>query len=270
MRVGAARLAAGAAILVWLAAAPATAQQDDYAAGPGTAGRLEVGEPAAGRLERAGDIDWFAVELTAGVRYALDQEGLDTRQGTLADPLLVLHDRNGDPIGRSDDGGTGLNARLLIEPDRDGTYYLAAGAYGDATGTYTVTVVEYPGFEDDVGDTPQDAARIAVGDSVAGRLEVPGDTDLYGVTLQAGTAYVIDLEGRPTGQGTLSDPLVVLLGAAGGEVARDDDGGEGLNSRLSFTPGKTGEFHISAGGYAAASGSYRLTVREASAQRVGK
>ena len=157
----------------------AFAQQDDFSAGPNDAGRIAVGETVAGHLERPGDVDWFAVELEAGVAYAFDQEGADTSQGTLPDPLLTLLDSDGNPIGGDDDGGSGLNARLLLTPEEAGRYYIAAGAYGDATGTYRVTVLEYPGFEDDVGDTSEQARGIAVGEPVTGALEVPGDTDLF-------------------------------------------------------------------------------------------
>ena len=243
----------------------AFAQQDDFSAGPERAGQITVGDTVTGHLERPGDVDWFALELAAGVDYAFDQEGADTSQGTLSDPLLTLLDRDGTPVGHDDDGGAGLNARLLFTAEQGGRYYIAAGAYGDATGTYRVTVVEYAGFEDDVGNTPDQARGIAIGEAVTGSLEVPGDSDLFAVSLEAGVRYAIDLEGRPTGRGTLPDPLVTLLGATGGDIAEDDDGGEGLNARLIYVPDKGGTFLIGVSGYAASAGTYTLTVREADA-----
>ena len=267
-RLGAASRTLFWSVGIWAApilAGPALAQQDDFSAGPERAGRIAVGETVTGHLERPGDVDWFALELAAGVAYAFDQEGADTRQGTLSDPLLTLLDRDGNPVGHDDDGGAGFNARLLFSVERGGRYYIAAGAYGDATGTYRVTVIEYSGFEDDIGDTPEQARGIGIGESVTGTVEVPGDTDVFAVSLEAGIRYAIDLEGQPTGRGTLPDPYVALLGAAGGLIAEDDDGGEGLNAQLMFVPDKSGAFLIGVSGYGASAGTYTLTVREADA-----
>jgi hypothetical protein len=248
--------------LAALAGDPASARQDDYPAAAAGAGRLTIDVPAEGQLERRRDVDWFAVDLQAGVAYAVDQEGADTRQGTLADPRLTLLDARGNPIGGDDDGGTGLNARLLFTPERSGRYFVAAGAFGDATGTYRVTVFEYAGFADDVGGTPRDAAAIDIGTTTEGVLEVPGDSDFYAVTLTAGVLYAIDLEGQPTGRGTLPDPLMALLDAGGRFVAGNDDGGQGLNARLMFTPDRTERYFIEAAGFSTSAGSYTLTVGE--------
>ena len=61
---------------------------DDYRADTGSAGTVAVGAPATGGVERAGDTDWFAVELVAGRVYRIDLEGTVTGQGTLVDPYL--------------------------------------------------------------------------------------------------------------------------------------------------------------------------------------
>ena len=47
---------------------------------------------------------------------------------------------------------------------------------------------------------------LRVGDSATGELESGGDIDWIKVRLQAGKTYRIDLEGLPTGAGTLPDP----------------------------------------------------------------
>ena len=46
---------------------------DDYSAGRGTAGAIEVGGSARGRIETSGDQDWFAVTLVAGKTYQIDR-----------------------------------------------------------------------------------------------------------------------------------------------------------------------------------------------------
>lgn len=58
------------------------------------------------------------------------------------------------------------------------------------------------------------------------------------------------------------DPMVQVIGPDGGDpVAEDDDGGEGLNARLSFAPAEAGAYTIRVLGYSEeAAGPYRLEV----------
>ena len=72
------------------------------------------------------------------------------------------------------------------------------------------------------------------------------DRQFY-VMLTAGVQYFFELEGEAT-VGTLRDPLmVVTLGAT--EVATDDDGGLGPNSRAVFTAPTTGIYTFSVSGF---------------------
>ncbi len=85
------------------------------------------------------------------------------------------------------------------------------------------------------------------------------------MTLESGTAYRIDLEGSPTGDGTLSDPYLRGVYDAEGNLVPgtpDDDGGEALNSRLAFTPDTSGTYYIAAGAYGSHTGTYTLSVEE--------
>ena len=122
---------------------------DDFAAGTGTDGAVQVGGSATGEIESAGDRDWFAVDLEAGKTYRIDLEGSGAGAGVLFDPYLRgVHDADGVllPGTTNDDGGAGLNSRVFFTPTEDATYYVAAGAYRSAyqseTGTYTLSVEE--------------------------------------------------------------------------------------------------------------------------------
>ena len=100
---------------------------------------------ATGEIEIGSDRDWFAVTLEAGKGYQIDLEGSSTGDGTLVDPYLRgIHRSNGNLISgkTNDDFGMGWNSRVDFTPTADGTYYVAAGAYGGWTGTYTLSVVE--------------------------------------------------------------------------------------------------------------------------------
>ena len=95
--------------------------------------------------EFARERDWFEVTLAAGTRYRSDLEGSPTDAGSLRDHYLRgVHDANGNLISGTvnDDGGTGSNSRLYFEPVSAGSYYIVAGAFGNRTGTYELSVEE--------------------------------------------------------------------------------------------------------------------------------
>ncbi len=104
------------------------------------------------------------------------------------------------------------------------------------------------------------------GGSATGKIDSSGDVDWFKVTLTAGTQYQIDLEGRATGRGSLYDPLLRgIFDANGNEIPGtvNDDGGEGYNSRLLFTPDATRAYYVAAGAMADYVGTYTLSVKEA-------
>lgn len=72
----------------------------------------------------------------------------------------------------------------------------------------------------------------------------------------------IDLEGSPTGNGTLDEPYLRFFDSAGTELAYDDDGGEEYNSVLIWSsfPWATGEYYVVADSYGGSTGTYTLTA----------
>ena len=106
---------------------------------------MTVGGSVTGGIDYWDDRDWFAVTLEAGTTYRIDLKGSPTGDGTLSDPYLRgVHDANGAFIDGTmdDDGGTGLNSRVDFTAQDDGTHYVAAGAWSDLVGTYTLSVEE--------------------------------------------------------------------------------------------------------------------------------
>ena len=240
---------------------------DDYSADTGTAAAVAVGGSATGEIEAARDADWFAVTLEAGRSYRIDLKGKDTGDGTLRDPYLHgIHDAKGVEVPGTwnDDGGKGRNGREFFTPDEDGTYYVAASAVGDGTGSYTLSVADVTVTDDYSADTGT-AAAVAVGSSATGEIEAAGDRDWFAVTLEAGKTYVVDLKGRKTGDGTLRDPyLRGIHDADGAYIAGtwDDNDGMGRNSRTTFTPGETATYYVAAGAAGDDTGSYTLSVED--------
>ncbi len=115
---------------------------DDLPHDNSTRGRVAVGGSVTGNLDRALDLDWFAVDLEATKTYRFDLEGEPTGRGTLEDPFLRLWDGSGTSVtDDDDDSGTDLNSRITHTPTT-GTYYLEASAFGFDTGTYTLSVTD--------------------------------------------------------------------------------------------------------------------------------
>ena len=204
------------------------------------------------------------MELVGGRAYRVDLEGSPTDQGTLDDPYLrgIYYDRELVPGTANDDGGAGLNSRVEFLAPESGAYYIAAGAYSFRTGSYRVSVEE---VADDHPAAPDTGAVVAVDGSSTGAVDYGGDVDWFAVPLVAGRHYRIDLEGTSTGQGSLEDPVLPGIYAADGTLidgAGDDDGGAGLNSRVSFEAPETGTYYIAAGAYEDYTGSYTLEVMD--------
>ena len=127
---------------VWSASGTLTAttqidNSDDFGNSALTAGRIGANGVMAGTIETAGDEDWFATTLTAGVTYRFDLQGRASDTGALAAPKLALFDSNANIISS---GGGAADASLSFEVPASGTYYLAASGTDDATGAYRLGV----------------------------------------------------------------------------------------------------------------------------------
>ena len=242
----------------------------DLPSNPTTNGTVTVDGSKRGEIEIITDPgDWFAVDLEEGRTYQIDVKGSPTGNGTLDDPLLLgIYDSLGDYISgtRNDDGGEGYNSQITFTAPADSGYFVAVDAYGDSTGTYRVSVkdVTDTAITDDFAATTATDGAVTVDGSVTGEIGTSGDHDWFAVDLTAGTTYQIDLKGLSTGDGTLW--ITYLAGVytsastsriAGTEVS---GGGDGLNSRLEFTPTSTGTHYVSAGGISSDTGTYRLSV----------
>ena len=182
------------------------------------------------------------------------------------------------------DSGPYSDSEVLFTPYEDGTHYVAAGNYmsgvrDEDVGTYTLQV-SIDDFSDDTGMT----GTVEVGGSATGEIEAQGDQDWFAVTLEAGRTYQIDMEGSATDAGTLENPFLRTMRDADGNYLRlasgwqniftgDQDSGEGLNSRVTFTPDEDGTYYLvaasggpfgSADSHGRSLGTYTLSVTDTS------
>ncbi|HEY0846260.1 MAG TPA: PPC domain-containing protein [Noviherbaspirillum sp.] len=229
----------------------AIASADTIAASAATASTVAIGGSGSSAIDTAADQDWWGVTLTAGTTYRFQLNG-----GTLTDPNLRLLEADGDFVTSDDDGGTGLNSEIIHTAATSGTYYLSAQAFGNNTGTYTITADTVVPTVDAILGTTATASTATVGGAASsGTIDTGGDQDWFSVTLTGGTSYQFALDG-----GTLSDPFLRLLDSNGVQIATNDDGGAGLNSLLTYTPVSDGTYFLSAQAYADNTGTYTLTA----------
>ena len=241
--------------------------RDDCAADSTSTCGVEVGAQAAGEIEHSGDEDWFGVELEAGTSYRVDLAGLSSGGGTLEDPELgccVFGAGGGfvDGLNVTNDGGEGRDAVGVFTPEGSGKHFIVVRGGGSGTGTYTLSVAAYG---DDFPDNATSQGVVELDDTVTGEIEEPGDEDWFGVELEAGTSYRVDLAGLSSGGGTLEDPELgcCVFGAGGGFVDGlnvTNDGGEGRDAVGVFTPEGSGKHFIVVRGGGSGTGTYTLSV----------
>ena len=110
-----------------------------------------------------------------------------------------------------------------------------------------------PDLSDDHAGAPEGATALTVGVAIDGTLEISYDEDLFSFEAEQGEVYEIDVE-----PGTLADPWVELLDAAGALVDRNDDSGDSLAARLVWEAPDSARYYVKVGGWGG--GTYQLTV----------
>ena len=239
---------------------------DQQTADTETTGTVEMDGSVTGEIEFEGDRDWFEVTLEAGTTYRIDLDGASTRDGTLRDPYLDgIYNSVATLVGMpNNNNGTGLNSETTFKPTEGGTYYVSAGAIGSGTGTYKLSVTN-ASAADTLSAGLDTTGTVEVDGSVRGEIDFKGDRDWYAIELEADTTYRIDLEGAPTGAGTLRDPNLRGIHDSTGTLldgTANDDGGEGRNSRVTFEAPEGGTYYVSASVYGFGTGTYTLSVEE--------
>ena len=117
--------------------------------------------------------------------------------------------------------------------------------------------------EDDYGDWIDDTSprpgNLGVGVPVSGNVEVGQDVDAFAIFLVADQSYTFDLQGLPSGNGTLEDPTLQIRDSAANFLAASFDD-VGLESRIIFTPSRSGTYFLLAEAFSNLVGTYRITA----------
>lgn len=207
-----------------------------------------------GAIDFRGDTDTFSQFLTAGRTYYIELEA----DGSDLDPLLRLF-WLGDRLQTNDDGGAGLNSRIVFRPTVSGTYEFEAAAWTDSsTGDYVLRV-----NEDDFRNSPDGVGRAGVVGNdrtpATGVINFAEDTDVFSTVLIEGLRYTFTQTGEDGGGGTLNDPSLRLLGAGGYVYAENDNANGALDSSFDHRADFTGTFYVEAG-TTGGTGSYSVDV----------
>ena len=214
---------------------------------------LEVGVPRAEIIDAAGDRDWFSVTLQAGQTYTISVVGqLQGVTPPVTDTFVALYDDNGALISSDDDAGSHASlfdyadGLLTFTAGTTGTYFVEADAIGAGTGAYIVSVETRA--DDAVLNGPASQTTHVIGSTTTGTIDYNADQDWYAVELVAGETYefIVDITGV---QNTLPDAFLSFHDATGVRLAFDDDGGEGLGSRIVWTAETSGTYYLSAQGF---------------------
>ena len=240
---------------------------DDYQSSDQTTGTVEVGGFATGEIETRGDVDWFKVELEMGVQYEIGVLGSAVIAGALRDPYLVgIHDSSGNLIANTTDDnyGGGTNSGVLFDASTGGIYYIAVRSADGGTGTYRVAVSR--GIVDDDYAGGHQHHR----DGRGGRFRNGANRGREGRGLVRGRAPGGGgIPDRPQGLGHacrhFARPLACSRLDSTGTTElvslRNDDGGEGTDSRLSnFQVDQDGTYYIAVSTSDFFTGTYRLSV----------
>lgn len=228
---------------------------------------VRPGTPHAGVL-RSGRPGDHVLGTREGALYTVDVSS------SSFDPVLTIESaREGvlRPEGRDDDGGEGRNSRLVLcAPSGGIPLLLAVSAFGsEGTGDYTLRVTEGDGsgYCDPGGDPVEllppgvrDAPEVLVGGpSLTGRITDDQETRRYWFRADPRQQLRIDV----TSAGSDLDPVATLHVATPSgltELERDDDGGEGRNSRIETCTGGWYAPHVVEVSRYSGTGRFELTV----------
>jgi hypothetical protein len=194
------------------------------------------GGPVKGLTDGAGDSDWYAVTLIAGVSYQFSAFAYDV------DPVLTLRDATGAPLFRSNP--------FVFTAEQSGIYYLdVSRGFRTVTGDYFVSADIYVpqlGASDVAGSAATTANLTVGGPAVVGVAEDLGDSDWYSVQLEAGHTYEFTVGQNAFGSVLPYDTYLVLRDAAGNAVTHSIATPVSIDTlaSITFTATETGNYFL--------------------------
>ena len=194
----------------------------------------------------------FQAAASAWLRIFVDGKGG-------MDPVLTLLDPEGVEIAVNDDlSTTNRDSLLIAQVPTEGLQFIRVQPFdSNSRGDFIIQVQTITIGADD------DNAIIAVGSSADGRLNAPGDVDVFEFQVEQGQQVFVLVDGD-----TGVDVFAQLFQPGGDLLQIDDDGGHGLDSEIYFTAETAGLWRLEVWpasnkvGQRQLIGAYRVTVEE--------
>ncbi len=230
---------------------------------------LQLGTPASGVLDAADpktddgqayDVYTYRSAAAQTVTVMLHADSFDTFLYAGTGTGSAWHETE-----RDDDGGEGLDSRLVLHLDAGQTIVLRASSVGDDGGSYTISVLDGEVGGDDGESTTAppsevDPARIQpvrLGAAASGRIEGGSDA-LFRVMLPTGT-YTIVVD-------TADFDATIEVGTLGGTTftptVNDDDSGRSTNPLVVYTAEQSGPVIVRVRGFADNAGAFGVRILE--------
>ena len=203
-----------------------------------TATVLTLGAAVSGRIDPAGDEDYFEIVLA-------EAAGLLVRTTGDLNTTGELLDSNGAVIARNDDGRPGEDANFVIWQSLPaGAYYIRVGGDQAAAGLYQLHAEAIPDTS-----SRSDARLVQLNQPANGMVDPRGDEDLYKIELSEAADLLVRTGGDLDTEGALLD-------SEGSVIAKDNQAGN-FSIRRSL---EAGVYYIKVGGFRGDPGPYTLHV----------
>ena len=218
-------------------------------------GSLDVGARRNGSIRSTHQVDLYALPVPQSSDMTIRMEKVGSSS---IDSKLFLFTEDGQDVASDDDGGGNLNAQIS-QTIPAGRYLLAAVGYNGTTGDYAISTGSGGVISDNSKVAMSGTRNLRVGDSRSGSFSSSSSEDVY--TLQVAQGQFLAIAVDKSGGSSL-DPTLALRSESGGEIARDDDGGEGTNSLLCHYV-RSGTYRLAVTAYGSTSGGYTISITPA-------
>ncbi len=207
---------------------------------------------ATGTINNLGEHDWFKLNLNANTLYSLTSTN---------GHVFAMHDASGKMILSSDafggfSAGESNTTGIAFMPMTSGPFFVDV-SLPTGLGAYNIRLTE---VADDYRSNVTTSGAVAVGGTVGGTLNAPGDHDWIKVVLSANTLYAITAAGDTFTQ-------IRVLDASGSTLpSLDNFGGFGFGGSdgagIGFMPVTGGTYYVDVSSFGA-EGNYLISVATA-------
>ena len=215
-----------------------------------TSAVLSPGETESHTIDAAGDFDWFAVELVAGMNYSFTVASVFGASGALVGPDIELFNALGGSLVERVVSSLDTNT-ITFRAATSGTYFVGVGDTNNDTGQYSLSWVATDTIRPDMLTN----RALTANGSVASRIDAAGDADWFSLSMTAGLSYGFELKGDGT-------PMLV-----GGDLQLRDANGNVIDEQtyssltintITYTAGGSGNFFVTVHETNGTTGNYTL------------